>query len=184
MPNISQTGRYLVLLHQDHPQEGIQALADTTGVRVTEAAAHKAGATVLPPECALVFSRIGVVLVRCAQDRQPALAGLAAAGSNILAIEAERFVHALPARYRPAKAAPSSTTAADTWGVQAVGAGQSSYTGKGIRIAILDTGFDFSHPTLRAAKLCRVRSCKVKMRRTAMATVHTARASPPARVCP
>jgi len=33
-----------------------------------------------------------------------------------------------------------------TWGLQAVGADLSSYTGKGINVAVLDTGFDAAHP--------------------------------------
>lgn len=33
-----------------------------------------------------------------------------------------------------------------TWGLQAVGADLSSYTGKGINLAVLDTGFDANHP--------------------------------------
>lgn len=33
-----------------------------------------------------------------------------------------------------------------TWGLQAIGAVNSPYTGKGIRIAVLDTGFNSSHP--------------------------------------
>ncbi len=33
-----------------------------------------------------------------------------------------------------------------TWGIRAIGADLSPYTGRGIRIAVLDTGFDFAHP--------------------------------------
>ena len=33
-----------------------------------------------------------------------------------------------------------------TWGLQATGALSSSYSGRGIRVAILDTGLDFGHP--------------------------------------
>lgn len=33
-----------------------------------------------------------------------------------------------------------------TWGLQAVGASLSNYTGKGINVAVLDTGFDSAHP--------------------------------------
>lgn len=33
-----------------------------------------------------------------------------------------------------------------TWGLQAVGADLSSFTGKGINVAVLDTGFDAAHP--------------------------------------
>jgi subtilisin family serine protease len=39
-----------------------------------------------------------------------------------------------------------SDTASLTWGLQAVLANRSPYTGRGIRIAVLDTGFDLNHP--------------------------------------
>lgn len=41
---------------------------------------------------------------------------------------------------------PETDTAERTWGVAAVGARTSRFTGRGIRIAILDTGFQLSHP--------------------------------------
>ncbi|PQZ95739.1 peptidase S8 [Arthrobacter sp. MYb227] len=53
----------------------------------------------------------------------------------------------------PESSIPEGTTAADfadtpelTWGVQAVLAVESGYTGNGIRVAVLDTGFDIGHP--------------------------------------
>ncbi|WP_309080490.1 S8 family serine peptidase [Zhihengliuella sp.] len=50
---------------------------------------------------------------------------------------------------RPASAAaPTSFADTDelTWGLQAVRAVESGYTGAGIRVAVLDTGFDLGHP--------------------------------------
>jgi len=37
-------------------------------------------------------------------------------------------------------------TADFTWGIQATGAGRSSATGSGVKVAVLDTGFDSAHP--------------------------------------
>ena len=43
--------------------------------------------------------------------------------------------------------APQIAVGADvTWGVSAVGADRSGFTGRGIKIAVLDTGFDLRHP--------------------------------------
>jgi subtilisin family serine protease len=46
----------------------------------------------------------------------------------------------------PTPTALAQDTQTSTWGVKAVGAEASRYTGKGIRIAILDTGLDLKHP--------------------------------------
>ncbi|MEM9902651.1 MAG: S8 family serine peptidase [Pseudomonadota bacterium] len=40
----------------------------------------------------------------------------------------------------------STDNVASTWGVRAVRADLSPYSGRGIKIAVLDTGFDFQHP--------------------------------------
>ena len=43
-----------------------------------------------------------------------------------------------------------SDTSALTWGLQAIGlSNASAYTGKGIKVAVLDTGFDTNHPDFR-----------------------------------
>ena len=46
----------------------------------------------------------------------------------------------------PASAGSYEDTDLATWGLQAVGAVDSPWTGKGIRIAVLDTGFNSAHP--------------------------------------
>ncbi|KSU64186.1 S8 family serine peptidase [Arthrobacter sp. NIO-1057] len=52
-------------------------------------------------------------------------------------------------RILPESTAPKDSyadTAQFTWGLQAVGADVSTLTGKGINVAVLDTGFDAAHP--------------------------------------
>jgi subtilisin family serine protease len=44
---------------------------------------------------------------------------------------------------------------AATWGIQAVNVNNSGYTGKGVKMAILDTGFDFTHPDFTGRTLHR-----------------------------
>jgi subtilisin len=44
-------------------------------------------------------------------------------------------------------------TAQATWGLQATGVMNSKYTGRGIRIAVLDTGMDLNHPDFRGRRI-------------------------------
>ncbi|MGB0506188.1 MAG: S8 family serine peptidase [Pikeienuella sp.] len=54
----------------------------------------------------------------------------------------------------PELAVPAATQMA-TWGVRAVQADLSSYTGAGIKVAVLDTGFDFTHPDFQDREIVR-----------------------------
>lgn len=60
--------------------------------------------------------------------------------------EEENVVAARPEFYMFPIEAPVSDTPERTWGIAAAGAEESRFTGKGIRIAILDTGIDLGHP--------------------------------------
>ncbi|MHA3905116.1 S8 family serine peptidase [Castellaniella sp. WN] len=142
--------RYLVLLRTDDPAEGVRVLAELAQVSVISRSSGTAAARRAP--CALVFDRIGAARVHCTAQTRQRLADAAASGSSaILAIEPERTVYAIAAGYRvpaPARGQVGHGQAGSdaTWGVHAVGADASPYTGKGIRIAVLDTGLDLFHP--------------------------------------
>ncbi|MDS1142487.1 S8 family serine peptidase [Pusillimonas sp. SM2304] len=194
-----ETGRYLVLLCQDRPQEGVKKLIQITGASLVRASAGKSKtgkSAKLAPQCALVFDRLGVALLRCELSKQAMLErAVADSDGAILAVEPERTVYAVgrsqvsiptpvppdasldahdhdhdallqaylkgygdavddlaerlalgrwkAEETRPGAAADESRL---TWGIQAIKAGQSSYSGKGVRLAILDTGMDMQHP--------------------------------------
>ena len=50
---------------------------------------------------------------------------------------------------------PAPTAVGATWGVQAVGADTSPFTGAGIVMSILDTGIDMSHPAFTGVEIIR-----------------------------
>jgi len=50
---------------------------------------------------------------------------------------------------------PLASPAGNTWGIDAVGAAQSSFDGSGITVAVLDTGIDPSHPAFAGVNLQR-----------------------------
>ncbi|HEV2774808.1 MAG TPA: S8 family serine peptidase [Solirubrobacteraceae bacterium] len=169
-PEGTTTGRYLVLLDEDAAEPGIAALTAATGaVRVT------ASDDVSEPAAneALYFPELGVAVL---DANPQAMGEFEIASTpGVLTVEPERMNEVLrttdeiPAvhtteyllGYREAVmnlTAPAADlddqaatlAAADervsAWGLQAVNAIGSRYTGKGTRVAVLDTGLDLKHP--------------------------------------
>jgi subtilisin len=136
------TGRSLVLFAQDGAERGVAALGTATGLTVASATATGAD---LAAAQAFLFQRLGVAIVAASPEeiRQAGDTGA------ILAIEPERTVFALEVP-SPDPRLPGGGAAVDesqaTWGVQAVGAAGSAHSGRGVGIAVLDTGFDDTHP--------------------------------------
>lgn len=132
---------------------------------------------------ASVFDRLGVAVVPLDPDQAQSVRASAAAHQNVLAIQPERVVYAIsPAGlsadylrgYRDAathlcdQAEPqgsqvaASSRKADTpefkdckttWGLQATRVVDSSYSGLGIKVAVLDTGLDLDHPDFAGRKI-------------------------------
>lgn len=144
------TERYLVLLRREKAQEDARTLAGLAQVSI---AAHAGGegarSSVLQAHCAVVFDHIGVALVRCTPDSFAPIENAAASGdSGILAVEPERRVYALSESGAsvPGPVLRVSRDDEAPWGVSAITADSSPYTGKGVRVAVLDTGLDLRHP--------------------------------------
>jgi subtilisin family serine protease/Tol biopolymer transport system component len=88
-----------------------------------------------------------MVLVKTKPAALESLAGLAQVDHIIPNVRVQ--VTPTPA----SSGAPAATGAAATWGLDKIGAGrvqdQLGITGKGVRVAVLDTGVDISHPDLQ-----------------------------------
>lgn len=123
---------------------------------------------------ATVFSELGMAVVTADPEQLGAMQTSAQAQGNIVAVAPELIHHVLPdpaeyiRGYREAvddlserlsgtaastssrAAAGGSPSFADndqaTWGLQATGVLASGMSGKGIRVAVLDTGLDLTHP--------------------------------------
>lgn len=120
---------------------------------------------------AVMFAELGVAVVSA--DPTQASGILSSARGAVVSVEPEHVQHVLPAgddRYlqgyrdgvtdlsarllagagakltEGGDAARFSDNAQFTWGLQATGVPSSSFTGAGIKIAVLDTGFNLSHP--------------------------------------
>lgn len=139
----------------------VAALRRAAGPRIANTLDVRSG--VLTPEQtegadAVYFDRLGVALVNVDPRDAARTARIRSAAADndarILAVEPERYVHAYgPPRARrgapkatsgPSAVSPTESDA--TWGLQATGAAFSSFSGKGVKVAVLDTGFDLKHP--------------------------------------
>ena len=140
------TGRFLVRLDAKTNTAAIVRAAKNKGLQLTALTdKHSDGPlSKLLEQCdGVIFERLRVALIneagaqRLEQLRR-------SANSPFLSSEPERFVRILQA----ASKSPGlyKDTSVATWGIHAVGAVAVPATGKGVKLAILDTGFDFTHP--------------------------------------
>ena len=148
---------------------GIQGIA-----RAADFEDHAFTTAALDSPTASVFARLGVAVVPLDPDQAQSVRASAAAHQNVLAIQPERVVYAMGQTglssdylrgYRDAAThlceqvepqrgplaasqvdSPEFTDCKATWGLQATRVLESSHSGLGIKIAILDTGLDLDHP--------------------------------------
>lgn len=93
----------------------------------------------LPPDIGPVYDELAIAVI---DHPQP---GVSVTIAATLAALDEVEDH-LPEFYAFADQATGYVNGADTWGRKATGASTSTYTGTGIRVAVLDTGIDLKHP--------------------------------------
>ncbi|MGX5714833.1 S8 family serine peptidase [Arthrobacter sp. MAHUQ-56] len=170
------TGRFIVVFARDAASPsavlesaGLANAADSRDFRDREVdVSETSGAD------ATYFSSLGIAVVSAAPEQLGALQTTEAAENAVLSVSPELIHHVLTAGpteyvrgYRDAvldldtrlngngqgagAAAPPTVpifqdTAQFTWGLQAVQATSSQYSGRGIKVAVLDTGFDATHP--------------------------------------
>lgn len=168
------TGAHLALLADDQ-ELGVAALRAAVGDGATVVAGdleQLSAADLSAP--IVVFDRLGVAVVSATPGQAGAVYEAASRSEGILLIEEERVVRAIadgvPSRdyllgYRAGvehlvgdltgdastSALPSRPTATWdesrlTWGLQACGVPQTRRTGRGVAVAVLDTGLDELHP--------------------------------------
>jgi subtilisin family serine protease len=151
-----------------------KAVADSLGLRFARAADFEGSAVRMdevPASDGLVFDEIGVAVMTLAPDQHNKLQAMSAeAGGDVLASEPERVMYALDSSeywrgYRDGVnstidrllgqgEAPGQQAAVEqatdesrnTWGLQVTRVVNSKFSGKGIRVAVLDTGLDLTHP--------------------------------------
>ncbi|PKW17382.1 S8 family peptidase [Saccharopolyspora spinosa] len=137
----SSTGRYLVLLEDNSTIIGTRELTRLTGIRCanTADAAGAAPGELFRGAGGIVLHQLGIALISADPDQAAALERASRETSTIAAFEQERRVFAIGAEAQV-------EDGEFTWGLQAVRADHAQPTGKGVRVAVLDTGLDLKHP--------------------------------------
>lgn len=130
------TGRLLVQLDDKVSIASVIKFAEEKGLKLsTEGAAD-----------GVIFSRLRVAVIN--EEGTGRL-------RQLQAMRNSPFLHSEPERHLWMSHAASKgrgkrtgwkDTATATWGIHAINVNNSNYTGKGVKVAILDTGFDFTHP--------------------------------------
>ncbi|MBN9381218.1 MAG: S8 family serine peptidase [Chitinophagaceae bacterium] len=153
----SFTGRILVQLDPKTSAATVIRQAKTKDLRLAAMQDWSEGMPVhaLGQADGIIFEKLKVALVNeagAARLRQLQ----AMRNSPFLSSEPERYLRASQATSKgKGKGGTWKDNTAATWGIQAINAVDSRYTGKGVKIAVLDTGFDFTHPDFTGRTLHR-----------------------------
>jgi subtilisin len=140
------TARQLVLFNAGAVHSAVAVLRKCAGVRLALSSEYHSSrhAPRLVVGEGLLLERLGAALIVSDPDRSAALRKLVRRG--MLHMGSERSVRGGSLTGTAAAASPSSV--GSCWGVEATGTLASRYSGRGVRVAILDTGLDFGHPDL------------------------------------
>jgi subtilisin family serine protease len=134
-----------VLLHERTVRAGAALLRRAAGLRIAVSSDFYTTRPRIAPGEGLLFERLGAALLHADPDQTRALTRHQREGALVL--EPERRVRASKLGDADSgAAAPLADTGAATWGLKATRVPSSPYQGRGIRVAILDTGLDLSHP--------------------------------------
>jgi len=169
----SKTGRSLITFKKGATEAGVKALRVQHGLKVADARDFDSQAVVLESmgdADAVIFPEISVALVSGEAAAARALTEGAAleAESPVQSIDPEYFMFASgvnPSDYLKGVLAAAKMIYADlaegeavpqpevvpevlgaTWGLNACKVPPSAFSGSGIKVAVLDTGFDLGHP--------------------------------------
>lgn len=158
------TDRYVVTFRDDDNGAGLEMLREKAGlhdfVRARDfsdrAVPHESAAAA---KDGTMFDDLNMCVVNCPTTAAERIASFAPA-SAILAIEPDHQIFAIGPEADVA-GSPSPhflDTGRDSWGIEATKANASRFTGRGIDVAVLDTGIDATHPDLNSGNLQQQRS--------------------------
>ncbi|HXY96899.1 MAG TPA: S8 family serine peptidase [Steroidobacteraceae bacterium] len=139
------TGRNLALFRGRTPRAAVALLHHAAGLRLGVSSDFHTGRLEITQGEGVLFERLGCALLNDDPDQRRALARRHRDGALLL--EPERYVRATElAAAQSGDGLPLADTRNATWGLLATRVLSTPYQGRGIRVAILDTGLDLTHP--------------------------------------
>jgi subtilisin family serine protease len=150
------TGRRIVMMNKEAPSTFIKKFTQKTSLNLASIRDFKSDVNnfheAFNQADGIYFDTFKIAVINEGNEEPIKLMQDANADTrNSIISEPERFVYAFPAA-KTATKKPPKTEAIDfkdyklTWGAQAIKINNAQYTGKGINIAVLDTGLNLSHP--------------------------------------
>ncbi|RZL78310.1 MAG: peptidase S8 [Rhodococcus sp. (in: high G+C Gram-positive bacteria)] len=148
------TGSHVVVFKEGNRRDGAQTLRDVAGLSdVASSTEFESGAVDLSETReadAVVFDELGIAVVTADPDQLATLQASAAAEDGaVLSIEPELMHYALSIGTDPrlqAELTSFADTSEFTWGLHATNVAASACGGFGVKVAVLDTGLDLTHP--------------------------------------
>ena len=163
----AKTGRFLVTFKKNAANAAMKSLKRRLGLRIASArdfTGQVVDFSALGSADGVVFPEIGVALIagQSMSLRELSARAIPDGTGPVQSVDPEFFMFATevdPAEYLRGFLAATKTISADlaaidvvaqvagvTWGLSACRVPMSSFNGTGIRVAMLDTGFDLGHP--------------------------------------
>ena len=149
------TGKRIITMNQQAAPSSMRSLTKNASLKVASIRDFTAGTTdyleAFSQGDGIYFDSFKIAILNDGNEEQVNFMNDRSTGTtSSFETEPERFVYALPGATVLNMPTVAATFITDnnnaTWGVQAVKALQSSFTGKGINVAVLDTGLNLAHP--------------------------------------
>ncbi|MDQ3276719.1 MAG: S8 family serine peptidase [Bacteroidota bacterium] len=147
------TGKRIITMNSEAKPASIQKLSRSASLKMASINDFKSDITrfneAFQQADGLYFDKFKVAVINEGNEDQLSFMMAASTGtSDQVRSEPERFVYALPATTEKKKAKVAAIPDSDefSWGCQAIKLPASKSTGKGVNIAVLDTGLNLTHP--------------------------------------